>query len=150
VPPFARRRSHSKIATPASSQQTASPSTRQERQRSAVTAAAIACPIVAVAGQQPYAGSVTARHEPEAVLLHFVQPLVARGRARGVGREAGLDETSGGRAPTCTQHTGTDRACHRCGQALTLSRLVRNCALASSSVAACPLVVTWLRASPSR
>src|SRR6266540_5774332 len=37
APPFARRRSYSKIATPASSQHTASPSTRQERQRSAFT-----------------------------------------------------------------------------------------------------------------
>jgi hypothetical protein len=44
------------------------------------------------AGQQPEASSIAARHKRQAVLLDLVQPLVAPGRAWGIGGQAGLDE----------------------------------------------------------
>ena len=48
--------------------------------------------IMAVARQEPHAGSVSPRHDAEAVMLDFVQPVPADRRSIGRTGEAGLNE----------------------------------------------------------
>src|SRR5262249_58259804 len=53
-------------------------------------------PIIAVAGEKPDAGRVSARHHAEAVVLDLVNPVRAGGRLSGRRREAGLDKNGKG------------------------------------------------------
>jgi hypothetical protein len=57
-----------------------------------------------VAGEQPDAGAVAPRHQPEVVMLDLVQPRVAAGRLFGLRWEAGRNEAG-------TQHGTANRAC---------------------------------------
>jgi hypothetical protein len=63
-----------KTATPSSSQQIASPSISPERAHGLHDPREAEAPVDAVAGEQLQAGSVTARHQPVAVVLDLVNP----------------------------------------------------------------------------
>ena len=87
-----------KTATPSSSQQIASPSISPERAPGLHDQREAEAPVDAVVGEQLHAGSVTARHQPVAVVLDLVNPT---GTAGG-GRKARFDEArKGGYAATC-------------------------------------------------
>src|SRR5215469_2158466 len=57
-----------------------------------------------VAGEQPHASGVTARHQPVAVVLDFLNPVRAGRRSVGRGWEAGFDEAE--RRQTATRQHG--------------------------------------------
>jgi hypothetical protein len=57
-----------------------------------------------VAGEQPHASGITARHQPVAVMLDFVNPVRAGRRSVGCRWEAGFDEA--GRQQTGTRQHG--------------------------------------------
>jgi hypothetical protein len=75
----------------------ASPSIRQERAGSANgrhDEQKSRGEIVAVAGDQPHAGSVAPRQDAKAVVLDLVQPLGPARRGFGRGRQAGFDQAA--------------------------------------------------------
>src|SRR6516165_2007863 len=102
-------RMSSKTARPLSSVQIASPSMRNERPGSACSAATASGKagreIVAVACEQSNTGTVTPRHDTEAVMLEFVQPARAGRRGLSRRRQTRLDDPQTG-AGTLTQRHG--------------------------------------------
>ena len=93
--PWRARRISSNTASPSSSVTMASPSRMSHRQRRYGRHGQWEAfgEIVAVAGDQPHAGSVPQRQDAEAVMLDFVEPI--RAARRGFGRrwQAGLNKT---------------------------------------------------------
>ena len=93
---------------PLSLQTTASPSiqARAHRQHSQCRddLREAACEVIALPGEQPHAPVSAPGHDAESVVLDLVNPAATFGRLLGRTRKAGLDDGSGGRRHTLTQH----------------------------------------------